>query len=99
MNAIYYKLTAILNCRSISNKTGVPIIADGGIKYSGDITKALKAAGIEVDVAVKVGVDVGGEIVDVGVGRLHEQVINIVMIEAARVRNPNFDISTCVLSL
>jgi hypothetical protein len=57
------------------------------------------AAGIEVDVAVKVGVDVGGEIVDVGVGRLHEQVINIVMIEAARVRNPNFDISTCVLSL
>ncbi|MEZ4567629.1 MAG: IMP dehydrogenase [Desulfobacterales bacterium] len=32
------QLTAILNCRSISNQTGVPIIADGGIKYSGDIT-------------------------------------------------------------
>ncbi|MBC2715003.1 MAG: IMP dehydrogenase [Desulfobacteraceae bacterium] len=37
------QLTAILNCRSISNKTGVPIIADGGIKYSGDITKAIGA--------------------------------------------------------
>jgi len=37
------QLTAILNCRSVSNKTGVPLIADGGIKYSGDITKALAA--------------------------------------------------------
>ena len=37
------QLTAILNCRSISNKTGIPIIADGGIKYSGDITKAIGA--------------------------------------------------------
>ncbi len=37
------QLTAILNCRSISNKTGVPIIADGGIKFSGDITKAIGA--------------------------------------------------------
>ncbi len=37
------QLTAILNCRSVSNKTGVPIIADGGIKYSGDITKAIGA--------------------------------------------------------
>jgi len=37
------QLTAILNCRSVSEKTGVPIIADGGIKYSGDITKAIGA--------------------------------------------------------
>ncbi len=37
------QLTAIINCRSISNKTGVPIIADGGIKFSGDITKAIGA--------------------------------------------------------
>ncbi|MCF8025228.1 MAG: IMP dehydrogenase [Desulfobacteraceae bacterium] len=37
------QLTAIMNCRPISDKTGVPIIADGGIKYSGDITKALGA--------------------------------------------------------
>ena len=32
-----------MNCKAISAKTGVPIIADGGIKYSGDITKAIGA--------------------------------------------------------
>jgi IMP dehydrogenase len=37
------QLTAIMNCRDISNKTGIPLIADGGIKYSGDITKAIGA--------------------------------------------------------
>ncbi|CAN2041742.1 inosine 5'-monophosphate dehydrogenase [Candidatus Magnetomoraceae bacterium gMMP-15] len=35
--------TAILNCREISDKTGVPLIADGGIRFSGDLTKALGA--------------------------------------------------------
>jgi IMP dehydrogenase len=35
------QLTAIKNCYSVARKYGVPIIADGGIKYSGDITKAL----------------------------------------------------------
>jgi IMP dehydrogenase len=37
------QLTAIQNCKEISRKTGVPIIADGGIKFSGDIAKALGA--------------------------------------------------------
>ncbi|MCB9481861.1 MAG: IMP dehydrogenase [Desulfobacteraceae bacterium] len=37
------QLTAIMNCKSVSNKTGVPLIADGGIKYSGDIIKAIGA--------------------------------------------------------
>ncbi|MBU1194688.1 MAG: IMP dehydrogenase [Proteobacteria bacterium] len=37
------QLTAIQNCRKISRATGVPIIADGGIKFSGDIAKALGA--------------------------------------------------------
>ncbi|MFO7885043.1 MAG: IMP dehydrogenase [Desulfobacteraceae bacterium] len=37
------QLTAIMNCRRISEETGVPIIADGGIKFSGDIVKALGA--------------------------------------------------------
>jgi len=37
------QITAIMNCRSTSNKTGVPLIADGGIKFSGDITKAIGA--------------------------------------------------------
>jgi len=37
------QFTAIMNCKSISNKTGVPLIADGGVKFSGDITKAIGA--------------------------------------------------------
>ncbi|THB76395.1 MAG: IMP dehydrogenase [Desulfobacteraceae bacterium] len=37
------QLTAIQNCTRISNETGIPIIADGGIKFSGDITKAIGA--------------------------------------------------------
>jgi len=41
------QITAIMNCRSVSGKTGVPLIADGGIKFSGDITKAI-AAGAHV---------------------------------------------------
>jgi len=37
------QVTAIMNCRSICGKNGVPMIADGGIKFSGDITKAIGA--------------------------------------------------------
>jgi len=37
------QMTAIMECAKASAKHGVPIIADGGIKYSGDITKALGA--------------------------------------------------------
>ncbi|MCK4390325.1 MAG: IMP dehydrogenase [Desulfobacterales bacterium] len=35
------QVTAIMSCRPVSEKTGVPLIADGGVKYSGDITKAV----------------------------------------------------------
>ncbi len=35
------QMSAIMNCSEEAKKAGVPIIADGGIKYSGDITKAL----------------------------------------------------------
>jgi IMP dehydrogenase len=37
------QITAIMNCRSIARKTGIPLIADGGIKFSGDVTKAIGA--------------------------------------------------------
>lgn len=37
------QLTAIVNCAKEANKHGVPIVADGGIRYSGDIVKALAA--------------------------------------------------------
>ena len=39
------QVTAIMNCYEAAGKYGVPIIADGGIKYSGDITKAIAAGG------------------------------------------------------
>ncbi len=37
------QVTAIMNCRAVSSKSGIPLIADGGIKFSGDITKAIAA--------------------------------------------------------
>jgi len=37
------QLTAIMNCAAEAAMTGTPIIADGGIKYSGDIAKAIAA--------------------------------------------------------
>jgi IMP dehydrogenase len=37
------QLTAILDCAEAASKHNIPIIADGGIRYSGDITKALAA--------------------------------------------------------
>ena len=35
------QMTAVIDCASEAGKSGIPVIADGGIKYSGDITKAL----------------------------------------------------------
>ncbi len=40
------QLSAIIECTRVAGRYGLPIIADGGIKYSGDIAKAL-AAGAE----------------------------------------------------
>ncbi len=37
------QFTAILDCVAEARKSGTPIIADGGVKFSGDITKALAA--------------------------------------------------------
>ncbi|MCS7013823.1 MAG: IMP dehydrogenase [Chloroherpetonaceae bacterium] len=37
------QLSAIMNCYEEAQKTNTPLIADGGIKYSGDIVKALAA--------------------------------------------------------
>ena len=39
------QITAILQCAEMADKYGVPCIADGGIKYSGDIVKAIAAGG------------------------------------------------------
>ena len=37
------QLTAIMDCAAVAHKHGVPVIADGGIKQTGDIPKALAA--------------------------------------------------------
>ncbi|PRO64192.1 IMP dehydrogenase [Alkalicoccus urumqiensis] len=50
------QITAVYDCATEARKHGVPIIADGGIKYSGEITKALAAGGH----AVMLGSMLGG---------------------------------------
>ncbi|MGQ9603267.1 MAG: IMP dehydrogenase [bacterium] len=42
------QVTAIMECSRIASKHNIPLIADGGIKYSGDITKALAAGASSV---------------------------------------------------
>ncbi len=39
------QVTAIMDCYKAAKEYGIPIIADGGIKYSGEITKAIAAGG------------------------------------------------------
>ncbi len=41
------QMTAVLDCAEMADKYGIPVIADGGVKYSGDIVKAI-AAGASV---------------------------------------------------
>ncbi|MBJ6750964.1 IMP dehydrogenase [Geomonas anaerohicana] len=41
------QITAIAECSKVAKKHNIPLIADGGIKYSGDLTKAV-AAGADV---------------------------------------------------
>jgi IMP dehydrogenase len=42
------QITAVLDCSKVAHRSGIPVIADGGIKFSGDITKALAAGGDSV---------------------------------------------------
>ena len=39
------QVSAVMDCYAVAKEYGIPIIADGGIKYSGDVTKALAAGG------------------------------------------------------
>ena len=39
------QISAVLQCAEMGDKYGIPVIADGGIKYSGDIVKAIAAGG------------------------------------------------------
>jgi len=79
------QLTAIADCAKVASKHGVPIIADGGIKFSGDIAKAI-AAGAD---CVMVGSllagtrEAPGEIILLG-GRRYKQYRGMGSIEAMR---------------
>jgi len=42
------QLTAIMDCYAVAGRLNIPLIADGGIKYSGDIAKALAAGASSV---------------------------------------------------
>ena len=39
------QISAVMDCYAVAKEYGVPIIADGDIKYSGDVTKAIAAGG------------------------------------------------------
>lgn len=49
------QLTAILDCAKVGQKHGIPIISDGGIRTSGDVTKALAAGASSVMVGSILG--------------------------------------------
>ncbi len=52
------QLSAIMDCAEAASKAGVPVIADGGIKYSGDLAKALAAgAGVAMIGSLLAGTD------------------------------------------
>jgi IMP dehydrogenase len=42
------QITAVAECAAAAERFGIPVIADGGIKYSGDITKAIAAGAYSV---------------------------------------------------
>lgn len=42
------QVSAIINCASVADKHNIPVIADGGIRHSGDITKAIAAGASSV---------------------------------------------------
>ncbi|MEB2312163.1 MAG: IMP dehydrogenase [Sorangiineae bacterium] len=42
------QITAIADCAEVAERHGVPVIADGGVKYSGEVTKALAAGASSV---------------------------------------------------
>lgn len=39
------QVSAVMDCYEVARQYGIPVIADGGIKYSGDVTKAIAAGG------------------------------------------------------
>src|SRR5208283_1412751 len=42
------QITAVSDCASVANRHGIPVIADGGVKHSGDLVKAIAAGASSV---------------------------------------------------
>ena len=59
------QLTAVMDACSVASKAGVPVIADGGIRWSGDITKVLAAGAhtVMIGIALRGLGGVSGELV------------------------------------
>jgi len=79
------QLTAISSCAKIAHKKGVPLIADGGIKFSGDVAKAIAAGGDTVMIgSMLAGTDESpGEVILLG-GRRFKTYRGMGSIEAMR---------------
>src|SRR5262249_3190743 len=62
------QLTAILDVASVAKKKNIPVIADGGIKYSGDAVKALAAGASAVMLGSKLAgtKEAPGKIISIG---------------------------------
>ncbi|MEE2751215.1 MAG: IMP dehydrogenase [Myxococcota bacterium] len=79
------QMTAIADCAAIAKKHGIPLIADGGIKFSGDFAKAIAAGGDCVMVgSLLAGCDeTPGEVILLG-GRRYKTYRGMGSIEAMR---------------
>lgn len=66
------QLTAIMQCVAAAKPYGVPVIADGGVKFSGDVVKALAAGADAVMIGgLLAGTDEApGEVIDLGGKRI-----------------------------
>lgn len=80
------QVTAIMDCARVASKTGIPVIADGGIRYSGDITKAIAAGADCVMIgSLFAGVEESPGRIELFEGRAYKTYRGMGSIEAMRV--------------
>lgn len=78
------QVTAILECTKVADKAGVPIIADGGIRTSGDITKAIAAGASTVMVgSLLAGTEESPGIIVIREGRKYKLVRGMASVAAS----------------